>query len=556
MVDQKRRFPVLLIGVLALVGPTAKAPAQTIVVAAKSLNDLADDLEYVIKTVAPAGDPTAQMLLDNLGKFKAGDLLKGVDRGRGFGLAVTLPPEFPQGGPPSVVAAVPVSKFDELMESLKGLGLEVDDKPGAEGFSHKVSAPDGNFGLFALESKGYALFSLLPEGADKLRNLDPTSWWKKSRPGTAASVRVQLGEIPEALKEQVLNQLQGQAAQQRDRKPGENDAQYKGRVAGQDLATDAFERLIKDGDALALELGLDRQTTEVSLDLALTARPNTPMAKSFGSLKGHRSRFEGLGRDAAIAFWADLPLAKELRDVLASGFDQGFKESLKQVKSDEQKKLLERFGELMKSNLDAPEVDLGVAVRPSVPAGPDGARFVILAGMKVKDSKEFDRLFRDAVNQIKPEESFKVQLDVAKAADGTAIHQITGPFDEKDARIAKQFGKASLSVSFRADTVLIAFGQDGTDVLRKLDASATAPAARSDGLAALSLRMAALGMLPDKDQEKLRRAVDEVFKGQTVKHDRIFLAVTGEGEGLHLRVAVDLLAFKVAAIMGSNEGAN
>lgn len=550
MADQKRRFPVLVIAVLALLGPPASAPGQTVVLTAKSLNDLADDLQYVIKTVAPPDDQTAQMLLDHIDKFKAGDLLKGVDRGRGFGLAVTLPPEFPQGGPPSVVAAVPVSKFNDLIESIKGLGLDVDDKPGAEGFSHRIAAADGNVSLYALESKGYALFSLLPDGADKLRALDPTAWSKKGRPGTAVSLRVQLAEIPEALKEQFLNQLDAQAAQQRERKPGENDAQFKGRLAGQDVASDAIERLVKDGDAISLDLGLDRRTTQVSLDLSLTARPNTAMAKSLGAMANRRSRFEGLGRDAALAFWANLPMPRELRDVFVSGFDDGLRKGLEKVQSDDQKKLLDRFNKLMKANLDAPDLDLGVAMRQSGPAGSEGARFVILAGMTIKDPKEFDRLFRDSVTLVKPDEAFKVRLDVAKTADGTPIHQVTGPFDEKDARIVRQFGKAVLSVAFRSDTVLIAFGQDATDFLRKLDASATAPAAQSDGLAALSLRMAPLAKVPDKDQQRLQKVAAEIFKGPDASHDRIFLGLTDEANGIHLRAAVDLPAFKAAAMMG------
>ena len=129
-------------------------------------------------------------------------MVKGLDRGQGFGLAVTLPPDFPDGGSPTVVAAVPVSDFGQFLDSLKDLGLAVNDQPGAEGFSHKVSMGDGNVALFALESKGYALFSLIPDGADKLKAMDPATWWKKGRPETALSVKIQFAEIPDAFKDQ------------------------------------------------------------------------------------------------------------------------------------------------------------------------------------------------------------------------------------------------------------------------------------------------------------------------------------------------------------------
>jgi hypothetical protein len=61
--------------------------------------------------------------------------------------------------------------------------------------------------------------------------------------------------------------------------------------------------------------------------------------------------------------------------------------------------------------------------------------------------------------------------------------------------------------------------------------------------------MATLGEFAEKDQEALRRVTAEVFKGDTAKHDRIFLGLTGEGDGLRLRAAVDLLALKLGIMI-------
>ena len=145
---------------------------------AKSLNELADDLGYLVKSVAP-DDQRAQAALGGLEQFKAGAIIKGLDQGRGFGLAVTLPKDFPAGSP-SVVAAVPVSNLGQFLDSLKNLGVTVDDKPGVAGFSHSVTGPNGSPPLFVLESKGYAIFSLAPEGVDKLGRLRiPASWRTK-----------------------------------------------------------------------------------------------------------------------------------------------------------------------------------------------------------------------------------------------------------------------------------------------------------------------------------------------------------------------------------------
>jgi hypothetical protein len=539
-------------------GPAAAttAPGQTIVVTAKSVKDLVDDCEYLIKSVAPEADPMVQATLNNLNQFKAGALIKGLDQNRGFGLAVTLPKDFPQGGPPSVVAAVPVSGFMPFLDSLKGFGLTVDDQPGVPGFSHKVTAPDGNTTVFVLESKGYALCSLVPDGADRIRAMDPSSWRPKGRTETALSARVQVSEIPEALKDQFLNQLEVEAGQQKERQPGESDAAYRGRIAGQDLAYNAIQSIVREGDAIALDLDFNRTTSSVALELAATARPNTAMAKTLQALNARRSRFEVLGQDAVMALWASVPMGKALGDVMNDGIDQGVKEGLKTLNPEEQRKLHARFVDLVKANLASPDLDWGVAIRRSSSDGGREPRFSVLLGMTVRDGREFDRLIRDAVAQVKPEKGVKVSFDVMKTADGTAIHQMTGPYDEKDkkdADIIKRFGKASLSFAFRNDAVLASFGEDSPTALRQaLErlASPLPPGPSSDGPVAGVVRVASLGELAEENQQALRRVTAEVFPGDAVKRDRISLGLKGEGTGIRLRFAIDLPAFKLGVRMG------
>src|ERR1700679_1818348 len=108
MISRRLRFPVVIISVLGVMGllATASAHGQTMVVTAKSVSDLSEGLEHVIKAVAPADDPMAAMALNMLGQVKTGALLKGLDQSREFGLAVTLPKNPGAGEPPSVVAAV------------------------------------------------------------------------------------------------------------------------------------------------------------------------------------------------------------------------------------------------------------------------------------------------------------------------------------------------------------------------------------------------------------------------------------------------------------------
>jgi hypothetical protein len=551
MTFRKLRFHVFLVSAFGLLVSIGTAQGQTIVITAKSVSQLADDLEYLIKSVAPEGDPRAQTVLDGLARFKSGALIKGLDQGRGFGLAVTLPKDFPQGDPPTIVAAVPVTDLGQFLDSLKELGLAVDDQPGVAGFSHKVSAPNGNPSAFVLQSKGYALFSMVPGGIDQLKALDPSSWKPKGRAEPALSVRVQLSEIPEALKDQVLAQVDVQADQQNERKPGEKDAEYQARLKGQKFAIEAMKSLIRDGDAITLDLDVDRKTSEVSLEFTMSGKPNTAMAKSLRALNGRRSRFQGLSKESAMAGWANFPVAKEFRDLMIEAFDQAAQEGLKKLDTEEEKKLATRLAELVRSNLNAPEIDMGMTIEGTSVAGADAPRFVLLGGMTVQKGGEFERLVREAATTIKPEEKVKITFDVAKAADGTAIHQLSGPFDEKDADMAKHFGKASLFFAFRQDAVLFSFGESGLPPLRKaMEGFSNPPVPELDEPIAILMHLAKAGAFADTNQESFRRAASEALQGANAKRDRMHIGLKGEGDALRLRLALDVPALKLMATLG------
>jgi hypothetical protein len=548
MPHRRRSYRIFSVVALALLGAAAPASAQTLVITAKSLNDLADDFEYLIKTVAPEGDPKAQQVLDAINQFRKEELAKGLDQGRPFGVTVSLPKDFPQGGPPSIVAAVPVKDLGQFLDSLKGMGVDVSDKPDAPGFSHKVTAPNGNMSVFVLESKGYGIFSLTPDDPDKLKAVDPASWRPKGRPESTVSYRVKLSEIPDALKEQMLAGVDAQAQQQNERKEGEKEADYKARVAGQDFVISGFKSMIKDGDILELDLDVSKETQSAALELALSGRPGTEMAKNLRSFGEKRSRFEGLGADAAVAGWLRVPLAKEIRDLINTAMDEAVKEGPKDLKTDEQMKLFSRFVELMRSSLKADELDMGMSLQPS---GGADSKMVFLSAMSVRDGDEFERLFRDAAKEFK-DEKHEVTLDADKAADDTAIHRLSAPADSKNEDVVKTFGKPALYVAFRKDAVWAAFGEEGLAVLKQaMGGGASAPSrGESDGPVAAVAHTARVGAFPGKNQETMRKAAKTVFPGPGPNRDRIYLGLKGEGDGLRLRLSLDVPALKFFSLVG------
>lgn len=564
MIQRKRTFGLLWVGVLGLLAPaatwTTTATAQTIVVTARSVKDLAGDFEYLIKAAAPQG-MNVQAAVDALNQLRSGEMVKGLDQARGFGLAITLPKDFPAGGvPPTVVVAVPVTDLGQFLTSLGNLGIAVDDKPGVEGFSHKVSGPNDNPTLFVVQAKGYALFTPFPVDADKLKAVDPSSWKAKGRPEAALSARVQLSEIPDALKEQFVAQLEAQS-QPEERKPGEDEAEFKGRVAGARVAMDALKSLVRDGDALSLALDVDRKAGELALDLSLSARPGSDMAKSMRSLGGRRSRFQELAKDGSLAFWASFPVAKEFREGIVQGIDASTKAGLDKVTTDAQKKLFTRFVDLLKANIGASEFDYGIAFGRQEKDGKKAPHFSIVFGMKVQDGRAFDKLIRDAIEQEKPDKGMKVEFDVAKAGDGTGIHRLSGPFNEKDpkeANMLKTFGKgSSLAFAFRDDAIFLVFGEESVAAVRSAveGYAANRPAAAGPGAPIAGVvRLADFGVFADDEgaRESFRRASEAAFGGDAAKKDRFSVVLKGEGDGVRLRVSLDVPAMKYLATVGQS----
>jgi hypothetical protein len=553
------KFSVLLVSVFGLAGWVETVPGQTVVLTAKSGTELADDLESLIKAAAPEGDPRARAVLEAVSRFKAAELFKGLDRSRGFGLVVTLPKDPGADGPPSVVAAVPVSDFGQFLDSLKDLGLTIDDQPGVPGFSHKVTMPNGNPTLFLLQSRGYALCSLVPDGADRIKAMDPSSWKPRGRGEPILSITVQPSEIPEALKDQFLNQVEANVHQQDQRRPGEADSEYRGRLAGQNLVVKAFRSMVRDAGAITLDLDLNRKTSEIALEFAMTARPNTSMARTLRALTGRRSRFRGLSHDPIQTAWISLPVAKEVGDLVSDSFERELKEYSEKLESQAEKTLLTRFGELLKANLKVPEIDLGVAVQRTAPDGSNTTPLVVLGGMKIQSGREAERLVRDAIEKFKlsenvktkPGEDVKIHFDVAKAADGTAIHQISGHFEVTDTDLVKSFGKPTGFFAFREDALLVSFGENGLTPLRRaLDGLSSSPAPGGDESVSTIMHMARLGDFADKDQEKFRRAAAQVFRGDHAQHDRIHLGLRGDGDGMRLRLAIDAPVLKLLVLLG------
>lgn len=549
-----RRCVSAWLGVLlvpGLLGVVPRLPAQTLVATAHSAGRLADDLEYLAKALAPAGDESLQAGLRALKQFKDGELVRGLDRTRLIGVAVTLPQD--PGGAPMVVAAVPVTNYAQFLDSLKDLGITVDADSGVPGFSHRVTTPDGAQTLFALEARKYAFFSLIPSRADSISKLDPASWRPKGGAEGDLSLALNLSQLPDAVRDQFINGLEASMAETEARRPDEPEAEYKGRMAGAKVSAEAVKLLIREGEAVELALTVDPSREEIVLDLTASARMGTSLAKTLAAFSERKSRFPWIEAGSPLSGWVSLPIPKQMGDALAETLETERKESESKAKDDAAKALNQRVYDLLKQAVTGGDLDMGLAVQGPVKNAAGQSRYTIITGMKVPSGKDAERLIRDAAAQIPPEKRESLKLDAAKARDGTPIHQFVTPESTLDPKLVKQFGATGFFLAFPGDTALLTFGDEGEKAIRQAIDNLAKPAVGRGDPASFQTHVSSLGQLADQDPEAVRQAAAEIFQGARASRDRITLSLKGEGPRLRLKLTVDVPALKFAVKIGRKD---
>jgi hypothetical protein len=534
------------------------APAQDAVVVIKSANEVLGDLRYLVQKVVP-GDQAAPVL-QMLDQVAGPQALKGLDRTQPIAVMASMPEG--DGMPPTIVGAVPVTDLNALVATLKGLGMAVADSQ-IPGFSHQITLPDGNTTLFLVASGKYAFVTPIPADANAIKAMKVADWLPK-RPNVGdLSATFNLDRLPDQVKQQMLEGAkQGIASQAQERKEGTSDAEWRAQQLAQKLVEEGFTRLIEDASTIALDLTVDQKGEQISAELSLTARPGTPMAEALAGFADRKSRFRPLTVGAPVALWGSFPMPKEFQELMGDLLDEARAQAEKDAESDDEKQLVGQVMDALRPTFTGDEIDFGLAIQAPAKAGPD-AKYTMIGALHVVDGKSIEAVVRKAAASAKPEDKEDIHLDFAKAADGTAIHKVDLDDDEVDADTARAFGKdAAAFAAFKADTVFVAFGEDGQAAIENALAGKAPAAPASGGVdvpAALLVHLAKIAGMVDENQEETQKAADEVFAGPNAAKDRVALTLGGQGTSLRLRLFLDTPALtffgRVGAAMGGGQGA-
>ncbi len=537
----------LFLGVfLAVLGRAPESRAQVLTVTVSSAGELLTQLRTLMTATDPEG---ARPALDALGMFENEGFLKGFDRGKPIVATLDLLPD-PQGGPvglPAVTVFVPVTNQKDLLESLKGLGLEIGE-PAQEGFSHKITPPGGTAPpVFLLDSPpaGYAVATNVPSNPAKLRAVKPESL-KPTRPGALlASLRID--RVPEAIKTMLLDNVKQQNDRARQRRDGEPDAQYKPRMAGLSQAETLFNNLVRDARELSLAVDVNSNRGRFSVGLAIDAKPNTPTAATFASFATRKSRFRGLSHGSAVSLGGVLPITEPLRAAIRDGIKSAREDAKKQPDPDSALALIAA----LEPTLTGPEIDGWMLMDAAGPAKEKAGANVVLFGAAIKDSKKLEASLREALGKAKPKDRENVVLDLDRGEDGTPIHRLTS-----DAGTLKpaEFGAPLVFLAFPEGAALVSVGGNGLPVLKKALATLRKAPPASGPQVALEVLGGRFGQLTMENQEAFQQAARTAFTGENAGKDQLSMGLTGEPTAVRLTLECDLPILRFFATAGAAQG--
>ncbi len=510
----------------AAISTLAHAQQPTVVLSIRGIEPLLSDAEFIGGEIGQEGArDTAEQLI---GVFTGGKGLAGIDQTKPLGVYWNATAA---GAPEMPVAYLPVADEDDLKGLLTDLAPDFKDANG------QWSATVNGSKLFGKVSNGYLFISPIPTALTKLS--DPS---KISNAKYDIALDVSIASIPEQLKSIFLSTLETSGRQALESGPEpENEAGKVARDVTINAAVAAINALVTDGDRLTLGVDVDAKSRLAALDLGITGKANTDLAKAMTAYGKTQPMFASIGSDSAplrmVVSYPTTGIADQLSEVIEAS-----RATInEQIEADERldddkdreaaKGLAGRLLDITKATVKTGSMHSGIVLE----AGGEG-KVRVIGGAKVADGTEAGKLLDDVIKLSKENPDLaKVKVDVAK--QGTArIHAVTADQDEDT---LKYFGDEPGHLAFRSDSLWGAIGGDNLVALKKaLDAK---PAARTT-LSPISFQVkpGALFLLMEKDDQDLLERAKEVA-GKPGDKLSVDIAPVSNGAKLRVEFGIDLL---------------
>lgn len=516
-----------LFGLVTLwMASSVEAQQPTVVLGIKGLEELLDDADFVGEVLGQEGaKETAEQFI---GAFTGGAGLAGVDREKALGLYWNVSAA---GEPEMPVVFLPVSDADAFHDLVKTLAPDLKDTNG------QWSATVNGTKLFAKIANGYCFISPSPTMLTKPS--DPSKIINKKYD---IALDVNIASIPQQFKDLFLQQTEQQGrANLENGEPAANEAEAKGRELGFEWSLAVIKALTNDGDRLTLGFDVNSETRLATVDLGLTGKSNTELAKAMTAYGKTAPAFAAVASDDAPF---RLVMSHPTTAIL-SKLDELF-DAMRQVADaeiDKDDKLKDDADRKAAKDIAKRLFDIGQATAKSgslhsvllLEEG-DDETVRIVGGTKLAKGDDAGKLLDDILKLSKENpEVAKVKADVAKHA-GARIHAVTADLEEEQAAM---FGEGPGHLAVRADSLWFSLGGGNLEALKKaLDLSGKTPG-KSVAPISLHIKPATLVTLLESEDEGLIKRAD-ALAGEKGDVMNVEIAPTPSGAKLHIEFGIDL----------------
>ncbi len=524
-----------LVAWIALVGLTfVPAPSRAdestpakpaFIVRLASVDTALADLRHLAKLAGKADEASElEEIVNKAGE--GGGLNKAIDRKRPLGVYGSVGTK----GMPVAVVLLPIANREALLEFAEN-SLGSKPEKGKDGI-YTVNLPQIPFlsTLYAVFASDYCYLSNSREALGEQR-LAPSDVLPAGKIGLVwATFRID--QVPTQLKQLVLQQIDLDMAKVKE-KPARSEHEARVRGAVTDQVSKRFRLLMREGGAVDLHIGLDRETEDFTISLRIAGKPGSELADCIHELAKVPSLGAALvSDDSALDVVVHLRLPEEVRQSLSSEVEELPKKASARAHSEQQGEIIRTLLTALEPTLKAGELDAGLDLRgPS----PDGV-YTLVAGVRVKDGAGIDKALHQIVKDLPAEARNQIKLDADKAGE-TPIHRLTPEKMSKEAR--RTLGEGPLYIAVREDAVLVAAGDKALEALK--EAIAVQP--KAGRIVQVEASLKRLAPLMEKEHPGASAAAQKAFtqKGS----DRVRLTIEG-GDALEVRLSAFALLIKFA----------
>jgi hypothetical protein len=364
------------------------------------------------------------------------------------------------------VAAIPVTSEKEFLGLYERL-FEEKLKPGENGlYEIKIPDADGKVKVLMRFEAQHAFIAIGkdPTAALDKKNLVPTSKLFDPSEKSLASLKVHFDRLPKEIREEMANGLKDLKGKL-DALPLPEDASEQVRKAMDELVKlgKRYSDLLQDAKTATARVILDVNTGEMAVEIGLTGKPGSNLAKSIASRQPSTNKFAGLiTPDTVAGVKLQLPLfAKEIQNAAVMGLEAGLKQAAENAPPDFKVAIEETFKGLIRTVKDG-EFDLAISLR-----GPDkNGLYTVVGAVAFEDPAPLEKeLLALVKKELPPMYSELLKLDVAKVGK-TSIHEakIGGLLPDG---VKKVFGEeASVAFAFAPNGIFIAIGPNAVNTMK------------------------------------------------------------------------------------------